>query len=121
MPLHLSLIIGEEESLVFLQRAAQRASELIQIEFLRRGSEEAACVQVCIAEELEQRPVEVIGPRLSRHQNGRTGACPIFRGVVKGQDLEFLDGIDGRENGDAARGQFVVVVAVEQPICAVGA
>ena len=53
VPLIFLLEVGEEESLVFLDRTAQRAAELIQIEFFGRSREEAARIEVGIAEELE--------------------------------------------------------------------
>ncbi len=51
----LLLVVGEEECLVFANRAADRAAELIQIELFGVGSEEAARVQVRIAKKLEHR------------------------------------------------------------------
>ena len=51
--LPLRLIIGEEKRLVLLDRPAQRAAELIQIELLGVGGEETARIQIRITEEFE--------------------------------------------------------------------
>ena len=58
MPLIFLLEIGKEENLVFLDRTAQRGTELVEIELLGSSGEEAARIQVGIAEELEYASVE---------------------------------------------------------------
>jgi hypothetical protein len=115
------LHIGEEEGLVFLDGAAQRAAKLIEIELFGGRGEEAAGIQVGIAEELENASVELVGARFRGHQNSRAAARPPFRRIVVSEDLEFLDGIDRRQNRNGAGSEFVVIVAVQQPIGAVGA
>src|SRR5437762_2418751 len=114
--LHLGLIIHEEECLIFLDRAAKRTTKLVQVELFRRGSEIASCVELGVAEEFKKRSVKLIAPRFGRDQNRWPGALAVFGGVVVGQDLEFLDGIDVREDRNSAFIQLVVVVAVEQPV-----
>ena len=61
MPLVLFLVIGEKKHFVFLDRSTERGSELIEIEFFGGGGEKAACVQIRIAEKLEEASVELIG------------------------------------------------------------
>src|SRR3954452_17788737 len=60
--------------------------------------------------------MKLVAPRLGRDQNRWPRALAIFGGVVVGQDLEFLDGIDVGENCNSAFIQLVVVIAIEQPV-----
>src|SRR5579863_9786526 len=65
--------------------------------------------------------MKLVGSRLRRDQHGRAGAFSPFRRVVVGEHLELLDGVDGREDGDAALIKLIVVVAIEHPIGTLGA
>jgi hypothetical protein len=116
VPLPLTLVVGEKESLVLSNGPTQSSAELVEIELLPAGGKKAARVQLGIAEELEHRAVEVVSARLGGYQHRWTRARAIFRGIVEGQNLEFLDGVNGGQNGDATGGQLIVVVAVKQPI-----
>src|SRR5260221_4785946 len=111
------LIIGKKERFVLLQSAAKRTSELIEVELVLRHSKKVLRVELGIPEELEQRSVELVRSRLRRYQHRRTCASTVLSAVVIDQYFEFLDGVDRRQNRDATRGQFVVVDAIEQPIC----
>ena len=64
VPLILLLKIGKEESLIFLDRTAQRSPELIQIEFFGRAGKETPRIEIGIAEELEHRSLELSVPVL---------------------------------------------------------
>ena len=66
-------------------------------------------------------PVELVASRFRGDQNRRAAARSPFRRVVVGEDLELLDRVDRRQNRDGAGRQFVVVVAIQQPIGAIGA
>ena len=121
MQLSLSLIVDEEEGLVLLERSTQRATELVQVELFPLAGEIAACVQRGVAEEFKYCSVKRVRSRLGGDQNGRARARTIFGGIVIAENLEFLDGIDRRQNGNSASGQFIVVVAIEQPVGAAGA
>ena len=66
-------------------------------------------------------PWKLIASRFRGHQNRRPTARSPFRRVVVSENLEFLDGIDGRQNRNGAGRQFVIIVAIQQPIRAVGA
>jgi hypothetical protein len=46
--------------------------------------------------------VKLVASRFRGHQNGRPSARAPFRRVIVGEDLELLDGIDRRQNGDGA-------------------
>ena len=61
-------------------------------------------------------PCNAVGSGFCGHKHRRTRARAIFRRVVVGENLEFLDGVDGRQDSDSAAGELVVVIAVEQPV-----
>ena len=121
MPLHLVLRIDEEKGLVFPDRAAYRTAPLIQVELLGAGGEEAPRIEARVAEVFEDGAVKLVRPRFGRHKHGRTRAGSVLRGIVIRQNLELLDGIERRQDRNAAGGQFIVVFAIEQPVGAVGA
>src|SRR5579863_4613242 len=111
------LLPVDEEKRIFLpDRAAERTTVLIQVEFLWRSREKALRVQRCVAQELKQRTVEIVRTRFRRHKHRWSRTRSVFRRVVVGQNLEFLNRIDPRENSDAARRQFVVVHPIQQPV-----
>ena len=101
--------------------ATQRASKLIQIEFFLGHREKAASVQFCIAEEFKKRPMKGVRPRYRSHEHGRTRPGPIFGRVVISKNFKFLNGVDRGEDRNAPSGELVVIVAIEQPIGALGA
>src|SRR5713101_6154341 len=115
------LIVHKKEGLVFLNGSAERPAELIQIEFVLRRSEILCGIQLRVAEKLKQGSVELVAALLGRHQYCRTRARAPFGGSIIGDDFEFLDSIDRRQDRDASRCQFIVIIAVEQPVRALGA
>src|SRR5580698_1419151 len=109
MKLILLLAIDEEEGFVLANRAADGTAELVQIELFWRGGEEALGIERGVAEELEQRPVEVVGAGLSCDQYCGSSARAVLGGVVVGQNFEFLNIVNRRKSPDTAGRQFVVV------------
>src|SRR5882762_5589810 len=121
LPLVPALVVNEEEGLVFPDGPAQRSAVLVQIEFLALGGEITAGIERSIAEELEQGTMELVRSRFRGDQHGRARTGAVLSRVVVGQNLEFLDGVNRRQNRNAAGGEFVVVVPIEQPVRALGA
>src|SRR5439155_22419446 len=115
------LVNLRKEGFVLLDCTAYRATELVQVELFFGASEETAALQLCVAKELKNRPVEAVAAGFRRHQHSGTRASTVFGRVVIGEDFEFLDGIDRRYDRNAACGEFVIVVSVEQPIRALRA
>jgi hypothetical protein len=103
-----------------VQRPADGAAKLIQIELLRGGSEVAFGIEIGVARKLEERAVNVVGAGFCGDEHRRSGARAVFRRVGVGENLELLNVVDRRENADATRSQFVVVDAIEKPVGAVG-
>src|SRR5579864_5659247 len=111
MHLPLGFIIYKEKRLILLEGPTHRGAELVQIELLAGGREVAARIQSGVAEELEDGSVQLVGSRLGCNQHGRTRTRAVLGREVVAENLEFLNGIDRRQNGNSASGQFVVVVA----------
>jgi hypothetical protein len=63
--------------------------------------------------------VQRVLARLAAHEHRRAAATAVLRQVVVGQYLEFANGVDVRQNADAAGGELVVVDTVVQPIVGV--
>ena len=53
-PLVAALVVDEEEGFVFYEGSAERPTVLVEIEFLARGCEKAARIELCVAEKLEE-------------------------------------------------------------------
>ena len=77
-------------------------------------------IQFRISEEFKQRTMKLVRTRLRGYQDGWTRARPPLCRVVVGQNLELLDGVNRRQDRDAACSQLVVVIAIEQPVRALG-
>jgi hypothetical protein len=112
--------IDEEKHLVLANGSANGAAKLVQVEFFRGGGKVALGIEIGIAHKFVERPVNVVGPGFCGDQHGGSGAGTVFGGVSVGKNLEFLNVIDRGENADTPCGQFVIVDAIEQPVCAVG-
>src|SRR6266478_891424 len=119
MALILLLAVDEKEGLILSNGPTDRSAKLIQVELLRGGCEKALRVETGVAQKLKQRSVESVGSRFRGDQHRRARPRSVLRRVVIGEDLELLNGINRRQNSDAACRQFVVVVAVQEPIRAV--
>jgi len=77
-----SLVIAEHESLVLLDRPAQRSSELVALEAGRgTGVEVVGSVQNIVPREFEQRSVQLVRPGLRDNQNLRAGPFAVLRAV----------------------------------------
>src|ERR1700722_4383001 len=97
----LALIVGEKEGLVLADRSANGAAELIHLERRLDSVEEAAGIEIAVAEELESRPVELIraGPGNYVYDRATRG---VFRIRVAHLDLGFADTLHVREHFDRA-------------------
>ena len=113
--------IDEEKGLVLSDGTANGAAKIVQVELLPRGGEVAVGIERGVAQKFVEGPVKVVGPGFCGDQHGGSGPGTVFGRIGVGQDLEFLNAIDGGENGDTARSEFVIVDAIQQPVCGVGA
>src|ERR1700732_5383630 len=115
MTLALGFVVNEEERLILLNGPTQRTAELIEIELLLKRRKIALGIQIGVAKILVKRPVELVRARFRRYQHSGTRPRTIFRRVIVSENLKFLDGVDRRQNRNAARGELGVVVVVDQP------
>src|SRR5580658_2240464 len=120
MELILLFAIDKKEGLVLANGPADGTAKLVQIELFRGGGEVALGIEVGIARKLVERAVKVVGSGFGGHQHGWSGAGAVFSRVSVGENLELLNVVDRGEDADAARGQLVVVDAIQKPIRAVG-
>ena len=92
-----ALIVQKKESAVLHNRAAQRASKLVQMQ-ARFGErclvKEVAGVEHIVAEEFIHRSMQLVGARLGDQVDHGAGVAPIFRGERVGLNFELLNGID---------------------------
>ena len=95
LALILLLGIHEEKCLVAADGPSDRAAKLVQIELRGCSVKVALRVEGGVADELEDRSMEVICTRLGSDQHGRAGAGAIFRGITEGEHFEFRDIVDG--------------------------
>jgi hypothetical protein len=103
--LTLTLVVDEEECLVPADRTADDATELVAAK-LRLGAarrEQVPGVERLVAEELEHRAAEGIGPGLGRQVDHATVEPSELRRRAVGLELELLNRVDGREIGDLSR------------------
>ncbi len=87
---------------------ADTEAELIAFEVGERSavlvSEKRIGVKVGVAEEFVEASVELVGAGLIDEVDDAAAAASEFGGVGIGLDLELLDGIDRREDGDTDDG-----------------
>ena len=115
-----ALVVDEEEGVVLPEGTAEGAAELIlAILALLDRVEVVAGVEEVVAEELKGRAVEGVGAGLGGDEDGGASAGAVLGGVVEGEDVELLDGVDLGEEGHAAAGELVIVDAIEAPVVGV--
>src|SRR5260370_6905463 len=82
----------EEESLVFMNRATEGAAELVALEGRDRlgcGVEKILRVQVGVAQELEQRAVELVAARAGHGVDNAPRLAPKLGPIPVRQNLEL--------------------------------
>ena len=91
------MIADKEEQFVFLDRAAEHASELVALEVVVGGREKVASIQVAIAEKLENVSMKRIGAGFG-HGVHCSGGAPTLRSVLRAHaQPEFLERIRKRK------------------------
>ena len=117
---------SEEKGLVFFDRAADRAAELIAV--IRRcwqcGSP-FICIEHVITNEFVQRTVKLVGARLCDHVNYAVRKSSVFGIVGIGLNSEFLDRVRARQNVAGVAEVSHVAPAIQKivhgagsPVCA---
>src|ERR1700730_16637608 len=126
MPLVLPhpFVIAEDEGAVFDDRPASRCAELVSAEWRYWGSrivEKIPGVQRTIAKKLISGTMELIGPGFGDGIHDAASRPAVLRTLVRGDNREFLNGIDaqllaryatGRGIGVAVHGDAVQAVVV---------
>ena len=113
-----SLVIDEEECLVFHNGSAEGPAELVLLERRdgqRRIVKVISGVQRGIPQKLVRTPVELVGPGLQHDVHHRAAPANVGSKIV-GLNLEFLDGINRRLDDFEANLLLVVVKSVQQEV-----
>ncbi len=109
-------VIHEKEHLVFFDRSAESASELIFPEGLLHRGGEGGRVQRAVANEFVCRTVVVVGPR-PRHRVDHRAVAPVLRAVSIREHLKLGDGIDAQRRSQNPRARSAVLIILD--VCAV--
>src|ERR1700733_6522162 len=97
------LRIDEEKCLVVADRSPDRTPKLVQIELRGRSVKVALCVEVGVADEFEERSMEIVRAPFGCNQNRGPRACAKLGRVGVSQNLEFLNVVDRGEHPDPPR------------------
>ena len=96
--LTISLVVGEQECLVFLKRASRRLSELVS---LKQGSgtqiEEIVGVERIVAQEFKGRAMPLIRAGLRDDRDLAARVFAVFGGVGIPENVEFPNGVDAKQ------------------------
>jgi hypothetical protein len=100
--MHEVVITGEEEELVFKDRASYRSPKLVHLECLPRDAIGVVVhvigIEGFIAERVVGLTVEGIGSRLRAHRDNSL-TMAIFRAEIVGNDADFLQALCVRHYG----------------------
>jgi hypothetical protein len=110
------LVAAEEEGLVLDDRAAEGEAELVAPELRLPVVEEVARVQVVVAQELEDRPVEGVGAGLGDGEEDAPGGAAVLGAVAVGEHPELFDGLDADEQPLGAARRVVERVVECRPV-----
>ena len=86
-----ALVRAEEEELVFDDRPADSAAELVALQRVLFGREEVARVQGAVAQELERAAVQFVRARLGHHVDDAATRVSVLRAEVARLQAEFLE------------------------------
>ena len=116
MPSSQPFIRTEEKSSIFLDRAAQGASELIHDEGRLGGIEVAAGIERAVAMKFIDVSVQLIGSRLGDHVHDRTGVAAIFGIKCISQNAEFFYAVGTRLDSGQVGEHVIRVAAIHAEI-----
>src|SRR5579862_9234786 len=92
------LEVSEQERPVLLHRPAQRDAILVALKSRSGvGIEEIACVHVVVAEELVNRPMNLITAPTSHDHYLRSGPLAVFGAVGIAQEVELRHRVDAQK------------------------
>src|SRR5579872_5243364 len=93
-----ALVIDEKKSFVFLDRRAQRSSELIA---LKPGSgsavKEIASIQGIVSQEFVDTAMQLVRPGLGDNQSLTTGPLAVFGAIRIRKEIKFADCVNTQQ------------------------
>ena len=96
------LIVPEKEDLLFLDRAAQRATVLILYIGVSYRRKVGPRIEIGVAEKVEALAVNAVRPAFGYHGHDAASIVTIFRIETVGQHAEFVNGIQIRDDTGSA-------------------
>ena len=106
--LAIAFIISENESLVLLNRTAQRSSKIIALK-LRDVAliEKIAGIEIAVADELVERAVQRIRASGGHDADLGTGTLSVFGAIGIGNHVEFANGVDTQKLAAGSTGRVI--------------
>ncbi len=105
--------IAEDEDLVFLDRSAYVAAEIVIGEVSDRRVEEVARIQRTIAQKLVSGAVEFVGPGFQNHIGVGSARAAQGRFVVAGRNIHRLNRFEWRHHDLQQTGALIVIDAFD--------
>src|SRR5260370_5550535 len=112
LPCSRSLIRAKEESVILINRAAERATKLVLVEHRRALLEEVLRIQERVPVKVEGISVEGIRARANGRVQDRPGVSPVFRIDGVRDHIEFADGVRTGNNQWRIQRQVVRILAI---------
>ena len=107
------MVVDEKKRLVLSNWSPQRASKLVLVKSSSCGGKVIARIQVGIAEKLEEITMKVVRPRLRNYVNVAAGIATIFGIEVTGENAEFGNGVQVRNDCGSSIDVFFGIAPVD--------
>ena len=103
----LPLVVPKEEKFIFHDGAADGSTILVARKCSQRRRKIVPRIKRLVAQEIETRPVNIVGAALGNHVDDGAGGMSVFRVKGIGQQSEFLNGIENGNDGSAIIDNFL--------------
>src|ERR1700722_6244986 len=109
-----SLIVGEPEYFVSDGWSTGSVAELVPLQNSAGVIEEAARIEVAVAEEIERAAVKAVGPRLGDGVHDSATKASVFRIEGIGDEAEFGNRIEVGDDGCSEVHALVYIAAIDK-------
>src|SRR6266850_818901 len=108
-----SLVVGEKEDLILLDRTTYGSSELVLLEDVSPRGKEIFGIEVCVSQKLEAAAMELVGSRLGHNVYNAAAVIAVLRIEVVGQYTELGDRIEVGHDRCAAVHHLLDVASID--------
>ena len=108
-----TLICAEEKKFILQNGTTHTSAKLIAFQRILRRGEEVPCVEISVAQEFEDRPMQLVCARSGNDVHDAAAGIAIFGGEVVRLKIEFLNGIRIWEGDVHVQISVVVAHAVQ--------